>query len=38
MNINKRGGFVECNKQILYNYYKRYKEHYILKNLKKSLI
>lgn len=27
MNINKRGGFAECNKQILYNYYNRYKEN-----------
>ncbi|HJJ05459.1 MAG TPA: hypothetical protein OIM45_06410 [Clostridiaceae bacterium] len=33
MNINKRGGFGECNKQILYNYYKRYKEHYIWKEI-----
>lgn len=33
MNINKRGGFSECNKQILYNYYENYKDNYILKEI-----
>lgn len=33
MNINKRGGFAECNKQILYNYYEKYKENYIWKEI-----
>ena len=32
MNINKRGGFAECNKQTLYNYYNKYKEN-ILKEI-----
>ncbi len=27
MNINKRGGFAECNKQTLYNYYNKYKDN-----------
>ena len=33
MNINKRGGFAECDKQILYNYYEKYKENYIWKEI-----
>ena len=33
MNINKRGGFAECDKKILYNYYKKYKENYIWKEI-----
>ena len=33
MNINKRGGFAECNKQILYNYYNKYKKDYIWKEI-----
>lgn len=33
MNINKRGGFAECNNQTLYNYYNKYKKDYILKEI-----
>ena len=33
MNINKRGGFAECDKRILYNYYEKYKENYIWKEI-----
>lgn len=33
MNVNKRGGFAECDKKILYNYYEKYKENYIWKEI-----
>lgn len=33
MNINKRGGFAECDKKILYNYYEKYKKNYIWKEI-----
>ena len=33
MNINKRGGFAECDKRVLYNYYEKYKENYIWKEI-----
>ena len=34
MNINKRGGFTKNDEDTMYNYYERYKEKYILEEIK----